>query len=434
MEFLENRASTRNHLISQLIGTAPVKRLSPETATMDPLSETDRNYMNELFKQYKNCCKSEIQHGTDILLLPRYIESHITPRGLRPPIASSFTDDPAFTCDWESFLETCSTGMMERLYAKRTSVVSDLTIKAGEIRAKLLKDSMYNEFIKLDGIILNRLKKLEMDTINKKVYKYNRDKNDYLCGQIRKWPRYNHSSKIIKDTNNLYGGNNNTLSSVPSHTNPSMHPRNSSSPSILSTASTGSLNMGTSTIASNSITTSDSEASTTKKHTKPLYSTAVGGTRPKVRHSPHSGRMIYNSNLHNNKNYTHHSKKFVGNASSVNSITLNSHNNTICVPSDVTLVDLLVSVNGSLSSCGPTAKSDYLHTDNFHVGPVADVNPCGSACPSVNFVVPGGGISAGVSTVKNSLGFATTLSSGINNINMNDPSTSENINGASCHS
>ncbi|XP_077113081.1 uncharacterized protein LOC143768273 [Ranitomeya variabilis] len=145
---------------------------------------------HEAIKKLKDLLHKRTRVWWNRAFLNKYVETGLTPRGLRVQVFPSFeVDDIVFRQKWEECADVCSKGFME-LLAQHNNNTIDMLDKEIEIVQNLLKQ----ELSETDLHVLNRdieqeFQKWEKDICTMKTTKFQRDVGDKQTNTVYRWNR-----------------------------------------------------------------------------------------------------------------------------------------------------------------------------------------------------------------------------------------------------
>ncbi|XP_069590016.1 uncharacterized protein [Ranitomeya imitator] len=145
---------------------------------------------HEAIKKLKDLLHRRTHIWWNRAFLIKYIETGLTPRGLRVQVFPSFeVEDVVFRHNWEELATTCSKGFMELLAQSNKESIDSLDREIETVQGILKQDLSEVELQTLNGEIDKEFQKWEKDICATKTAKFQRDVGDRQSNTVYRWNR-----------------------------------------------------------------------------------------------------------------------------------------------------------------------------------------------------------------------------------------------------
>lgn len=150
--------------------------------------KTQNKEVEQAFRTLKNTLNKQILIWWDILTLEKYVKDEITPRRLPRDVApNDGMTYPTLQEEWYKFFKNSEKRMLNLILDRRRAKLTQLNHAIQVTKGILDPHKDTKEYIERMNHIKEFMDKVDKETQNKKLKKYQRDINDYQQNMVYKW-------------------------------------------------------------------------------------------------------------------------------------------------------------------------------------------------------------------------------------------------------
>ncbi|OCU02386.1 hypothetical protein XELAEV_18008149mg [Xenopus laevis] len=136
----------------------------------------------------KNLLRRRLNVFWNVICLEEYMTCRIIPRGLRVQIFPSFEETPTeFKTQWEQVLHECSCKLMLLLKKHNLEELESIKLQQKQICDQLKEYELNEEFKRLDNDLKTFMENLNIEIMQVKKRKFERDTHDYDNQNVYLW-------------------------------------------------------------------------------------------------------------------------------------------------------------------------------------------------------------------------------------------------------